>query len=223
MTEPAATAPTASPGRLGVSVIVLAGGRSSRFGSPKLEATLAGRPLLAHVLDLARSLSDDIVVTLPPEAAGGASAEVALPADLRTVRDREAFGGPLVGLASALDAVDRSIVVVLGGDMPRLTVPIMEPMLIVLGSSAHVDAVVLDSAGAPRPLPLVARTGAAREAARAILAAGGERSLRALVEAMRMHVIDEPHWRALDPTGDALADVDRPSDLDALARRDRKD
>jgi molybdopterin-guanine dinucleotide biosynthesis protein A len=203
-----------APRRLGISVIVLAGGRSSRFGSPKLEATLEGRPLLDHVLDVARQLSDDVVVALP----GPAPEAPALPKGVRTSRDGEAFGGPLVGLVSALGTVDRSIVVVLGGDMPRISVAIVQPMVIVLGSYADVDAVVLERDDAPRPLPLVIRTEAAQGAARGILEGSGERSLRALLGSLRTRAIEEAHWRALDPRGDALADVDRPEDLAALEK-----
>jgi molybdopterin-guanine dinucleotide biosynthesis protein A len=198
--------------RMGVSVVVLAGGRSSRFGSPKLEATLDGRPLLDHVLELAGALSDDVVVA----GSGSVPDPPGSRATVRGVRDRAAFGGPLVGLASALAAVDRAVVVVLAGDMPRLRLEILQPMLIVVGQDAQVEAVVLERDGAPRPLPLVLRAGPARRAAAAILGGTGEPSLRALVRMLRTHVIDEAHWRPLDPTGQALADVDRPADLDAL-------
>jgi len=197
--------------RLGASVIVLAGGRSSRFGAPKLDATLDGRPLLDHVLDLAARLSDDIVVAVAP-----AQDKPAMPAGVRVVGDTSAFGGPLAGLASALDVIEREIVIVLAGDMPRLGTAIVQPLLIVLGSFAEVDAVVLERDGMRRPLPLVARAKPVREAARAILGSGGEHSLRALLDQLETRVIAEAHWTALDPTGTALADVDRPEDLDAL-------
>jgi molybdopterin-guanine dinucleotide biosynthesis protein A len=202
--------------RMGVSVVVLAGGRSSRFGSPKLEATLDGRPLLDHVLELARAISDDVVVAGSGSGAAAGSSE---PVG-RTVRDPEAFGGPLVGLASALEAVDRAVVVVLAGDMPRMGIEILQPMLIVLGQDEQIDAVVLERDGEPRPLPLVLRTEPARSAAKAIREGSGERSLRALVAALHTNVIDEAHWRPLDPTGQALADIDRPADLAALENRD---
>jgi len=208
------TGPGSAPsGHLGVSVVVLAGGRSARFGSPKLEASLDGRPLLAHVVELAGQLSDDVVIAIP--VAGTAPR---LPATARVVRDAEPFGGPLIVLASALEAVDRSIAIVLAGDMPRLRVGLIEPMLITLGQDEDVDAVVLEREGAPRPLPLVVRSAAAREAAVAILAGPGERSLRALVGALRSRSIDEGHWRAFDPDGAALLDVDRPSDMERIGR-----
>ena len=42
----------------------------------------------------------------------------------------------------------------------------------------------------------------------------GERSLRAWLQAMRMAVIDEATWTALDPERATLRDVDEPADLD---------
>ena len=207
----------------GVSVVVLAGGASTRFGSSKLEAVLDGRPLLDHVLELARRLSDDVVVAVAPGAH-----PLALQAGVRAVEDPDAFGGPLVGIASAHDVVDGQIAIVLGGDMPRLGIEIVEPMLLTLVTYPDVDAVVLEQDGATRPLPMVVRTEPARAAARELLA--GEtgaspadtttdrfrRSLRALLSRLRTRPIPEEHWTALDPARTALADVDRPEDLEVL-------
>jgi len=35
-----------------------------------------------------------------------------------------------------------------------------------------------------------------------------------LLDALRVAAIDEPTWRALDPDGVTLHDIDRPEDLD---------
>ena len=70
---------------------VLAGGRSSRFGSDKAEALLAGRPLIEHALEALRPHCDAIVIV-------GRSAPHA-----PSVADWPAPDmGPLGGLAGAL-------------------------------------------------------------------------------------------------------------------------
>ena len=52
-----------------VRAIVLAAGAGSRFGGRKLEARIAGRPLLQHVLDaLAAAGHDDPIVVLAPDS-----------------------------------------------------------------------------------------------------------------------------------------------------------
>lgn len=70
---------------------VLAGGRSSRFGSDKAEAVVGGRTLLAHAIDALRAQCDDVVVV-----GRVTSTTVAIP-------DWPEPGlGPLGGLAGAL-------------------------------------------------------------------------------------------------------------------------
>jgi molybdopterin-guanine dinucleotide biosynthesis protein A len=82
-----------------------------------------------------------------------------------------------------------------------------------LAGEGSADAVALVDGAVVRPLPLVVRTTAVLRSARALLDAGG-RSLRALLESLRLHVVDEPTWYALDPTRGTLRDVDVPGDLD---------
>ena len=82
---------------------------------------------------------------------------------------------------------------------------------------APVDAVALQDGDRFRPLPLVLRVTPAAAAAHALLH-DGERRLRALPQALRTAVVDEPTWRGLDPDGATLADVDVPEDLCGRAR-----
>jgi CTP:molybdopterin cytidylyltransferase MocA/SAM-dependent methyltransferase len=57
-----------------VRVVVLAAGAGSRFGGRKLEARIAGRPILQHVLDaLAQAGLDDPIVVLAPDSTLGAA------------------------------------------------------------------------------------------------------------------------------------------------------
>lgn len=193
-----------------VTAVVLAGGRSSRFGSDKLAAQLGGRPLLAHALEAAAAVADEVVVVAAPDATPELP-PLAVPA--RVVHDPEAYGGPLVGaLAGARAARGRRIVVV-AGDMPSMASAVLralleavgdeDPQLVHLGREAEVR---------PQPLPFAALTEAVRLAAPARLAEG-DRSLRGLLAALGAVAIPEAAWRALDPGGETLRDVDTPADL----------
>ena len=197
---------------MAVSAIVLAGGRSARFGSDKLAAGLEGRPLLEHVLEAVRSVADEVVLSVPPQGAARYGSRTGA-SSLAVVEDPEPFGGPLVGLAAALEAATRPVAIVVGGDMPRLRVAVLEAMLGAMEPGT--DAVVLGVGGDAKPLPVALRVEPARTAAAAALEAG-DLSLRSLLARLSTTVLAEAVWLRLDPAGDSLVDVDRPADLDAL-------
>ena len=199
--------PTRSPAVAQITGIVLAGGRSTRFGSDKLIASYRGQPLLHHAALRVAEVCDDVVVVLAPGTDGAG-----LPPGIRTTNDPTEGEGPLAGLHTGLLAAVRSdIVVVVGGDMPDLRVAVVREMLRVLDAAA-VDAVVLGDADGPRPLPGVLRTWPAADMTHTLLHAG-RRRLRDVIDGLRTAVIDEATWTALDPERRSLFDVDEPDDL----------
>lgn len=185
-----------------VSVVILAGGRSSRFGRDKLAEQIDGRSLLSHAIDSVRPMATEVVVVTAPDAAPS------VPPDVRLVHDEVGFEGPLAGARTGIEAASESIVVVVGGDMPDLVVAVLGSMV---ASLEGFDVVVLEVDGRPRPLPMVVRRGPALEAADRLLG-HGERRLRALVETLATHIIGESTWRPLDPDGRTLRDIDTPAD-----------
>jgi len=192
------------------SAIVLAGGRSSRFGRDKLAELVDGRPLVAHAVEAVRAVAGDVLLVLGPDAP--ASDELGVRA-VRAVRDPRPFEGPLAGLATGLEAVREPVTLVVGGDMPGLVPEVLAALLAALDDEA-VEAVVLGLDHVPRPLPLAVRVGAATVAAGELLARG-ERSLRELLRVLRTSELPEADWRRLDPSAASLRDVDRPEDLPA--------
>jgi molybdopterin-guanine dinucleotide biosynthesis protein A len=209
-----------------VDGIVLAGGRSRRFGSDKLAAPLDGGTVLAATIAAVSEVSDGVIVAGPALPYGFRAGDT----PVIHVRDREPYGGPLAALADALELkvvaspLDRAIVV--GGDMPGVVPAVLAAMLELLDANDSAEAVTLaapESARAAdgpehRPiqvLPIALRHDLAARAARAALEAG-QRSLRALVERLGVAELPVAAWRALDPAGATLADVDTPADLERL-------
>ncbi len=136
--------------RADVTAIVLAGGRSSRFGRDKLAEPIDGRPLLDHAIEAVRPVASRILVVVAPDAAP------ILPTGTTLVRDPTPFDGPLAGLLAGLRRASDPVVVAIGGDTPALVVAVIESMLVALDSSGA-DAVVLEHDGRARPLPIVLR------------------------------------------------------------------
>jgi molybdopterin-guanine dinucleotide biosynthesis protein A len=207
------------------SAIVLAGGRSSRFGGDKLAADLDGTTLLGATIAALAGVVDGVVVAGPQ-----------LPSDWRRaglsritlVPDAEPFRGPLVALENVLaraapEADDVAIVV--GGDMPWLVPDVLRGMLDRLTNDSAATAVILErdhdgpSTGGPRQvLPLAVRLEAAKNAAREAVEAG-QRSIGALLDRLAVVEVPAATWRALDPEANTLLDVDTVADLERIERR----
>lgn len=189
-----------------IGAIVLAGGRSSRFGTDKLVAVVDGRPLLDRSIMAAQSVASVVVVVLAP------GAERDVPAGVTVAHDAVAYEGPLAGLAAGLAAMpaDVECVLVVGGDMPTLSGPVLRLLVeAIVDVDASSTAAVLDEGG---PMPMAVQASMAAPIARALLAAG-ERRLRALPEHLGARVISGREWRPLDPEAATLRDIDRPADL----------
>jgi molybdopterin-guanine dinucleotide biosynthesis protein A len=197
--------------------IVLAGGRSARFGGDKLAERLDGGALLTHAIAAVGLVADEVIVA-------GRSIDAA-PTTVRSVMDDEPFGGPLPALRGALDAARGSLAVVVGGDMPQLVPAVLQAMLDHLAERPAIDAVLLgqppsakaDAGRARRRplLPLVLRVAAAARAA-AAATESGDRSLMGLVDRMADVELPAATWLALDPAGNTLLDVDTRADLERI-------
>jgi len=180
-----------------------------------MDAEIDGTPLLhLPVLRLAE-ITHEVVVVVAPDAP-----EPAFPPGLavRIVRDAQEGEGPLAGLLVGLSAATTEFALVAGGDMPGLVTGVLIEMLGV-AAVAPVGAVALQDGERFRPLPVVVRTAEARTVAHDLLHTG-ERRLRSLLDALRVAVIDEPTWHALDPDRATLRDVDVPADLPPSAASD---
>jgi molybdenum cofactor guanylyltransferase len=195
-----------------VAGLVLAGGRSSRFGRDKLAEPIDGRTMLDRAIDAIGSVAGEITVVASPGASPRMRTGVPF------VNDDLAFEGPLAGLATGLRALDPAIerVIVLGGDMPTAVPTVLRRLLDAL--DAHEAAVIADEER-PRPLPLAVRRSVGGLAVDRLLD-DGERRLRALLETLDVAVIPPATWRVDDPTGETLRDVDTPEDLPPPGRGD---
>lgn len=208
---------------MSVTGIVLAGGRSSRFGGPKLAAELDGVPILARTVGSISRLADEIIVAgpeLPEPLAGG-------PAGVRLLPDAEPFGGPLPALAGALREARGNLALVVGGDMPRLVPEVLQRMIARLVADESIDVVVLGMPEAPdgpgierkQVLPFACRVEKTETATSAALGAG-DRSLRALLGRLACAELPAAAWREVDLDAQTLLDVDTPSDLERIRRHE---
>jgi molybdenum cofactor guanylyltransferase len=187
-----------------VGAIVLAGGRSSRFGRDKLAEPIDGVALLHHAIAAVRSVTDHVVVVAAPDA------DPLVPGGVTLVHDARPFEGPLAALDAGLAASPVERVIVVGGDMPTLVPAVLRRLLAALDDDA--SAAVLEVDGPRAILPLALMSQPARTAVRHLLEVG-ERRLGAVLDVLEVRVLSAAAWRADDPDGQTLRDVDTPADL----------
>jgi molybdenum cofactor guanylyltransferase len=199
------------PGAAGpISGAIVAGGASTRLGTDKRLLELDGAPLLTRTAAVLRSLVDDLQVViaraedraLVVEAAGG-DATVSLDA-------REGFG-PAAGLEAALAGARNDLVLVVATDHPALSTDVLA-LLVARARASSARAVALEGAHGAEPFLAVYRRDAL-PAVGAMLDAGTRR-MQDVLTGLAPEVVTRAEWRALDPEGATIADVDTPEDLE---------
>jgi len=195
-----------------LSGIVIAGGRSRRFGTDKRRLRLwgdQGPHLLGHAVDLLKPLCVETIVVMNDGAAWSD-----LPA--RIVADEEPGSGALGGLISGLQAMHTPAALVIAADMP-----LIEPAL--LSDLAHWPFVgdVLaptdpGAPGSPQPLLAIYRQSALDPLRRAF--AAGERRLQVVLTTLRWVDPGPELWQQFDPECRSLVNINTPADLVTVSR-----
>ena len=102
------------------SLLLLAGGKSARMGTPKAELQYEGKSFLDHMLEKARALGIRNCYI---------SGYDSQQADVTTVWDHFPERGPLGGLHACMKAISTPYCLVLPVDAPKLPVEILEALL----------------------------------------------------------------------------------------------
>src|SRR4051794_20606208 len=215
----AATEPLASVPMAKTAGIVLAGGRSSRMGSPKAALEWHGSTLLRRVCGIVgRAVDGPIVVVRAP-----GQALPALPDSIEVVEDAHEGRGPLQGLAAGLAAVRGDAPV---ADVSSTDVPLLHPRFVARVLAAlddDVDVALPHVSGFPQPLAAAYRTSLVDTVERLI----AEDRMRPafLFEACRVRRLDaaallaDPALAALDPDLESVLNLNEPGDYNAARAR----
>ncbi|MBI5309538.1 MAG: molybdenum cofactor guanylyltransferase [Actinobacteria bacterium] len=174
--------------------VVLAGGASSRFGSPKAAAQLAGRAMIEYPLAAMREAGLPAVVIAKSD-----SDLPALPGAVEVIREPDRPRHPLCGIVTALERIGGPIVVC-ACDMPFVTPELLGWLAALPGESAIVVA-----GGSPQPL-LGRYTPAALPALREALDA--ESSVLRALELAGAREIDEGELSRFGEPSELIADID---------------
>ena len=130
-----AAGPTAESGHTGLAVVILAAGEGKRMKSaaPKVLQPLAGRPLLQHVIDTARSLQPTAIHVVYGHGGEQVRAALAGEAVSWTLQPRRLGTGHAV-LQAMPQIPDNQMVLVLYGDVPLISATTLVRLLSLAGA-----------------------------------------------------------------------------------------
>jgi molybdenum cofactor cytidylyltransferase len=188
-------------GRQQVAAVILAAGESRRFGGHKQLAELDGRPLLDHVVELARIAGLDPIVAVVPDWLAGSRA-VADPS-VRWIANPQPERGMSHSLRlgfAALPATADAAMILLG-DQPTVAPKTLQALLAARG---HKPIVAARAEGR-----LAAPVLAERSHFAIVQEPGGDIGLREILNA-------HPDLVRAVEVGEHPPDVDTPADLRAL-------
>jgi len=190
-----------------VSGIILAGGQSRRMGRDKALIDFQGQPIITRVMAALRELTNDIVVVSNRSDVYGPLGD---PWGARVVADFDPPCGPLGGIAAGLQAMDSELAIVVACDMPFLDVMLLRWLI---DQADGNDAVVPRTGDEYEPLHAVYRRTCTNPIVQRINQ--GDRRVISFFADVRLRAIEETAWRAIDPTGRSLVNLNTPGDLSA--------
>ncbi len=185
-----------------ISGVVLAAGTGSRFGGTKQIATVDGKPLAQHAIDVLEAAGvDEVIVVTGHEAVKVASA-LTLPSHGRIVYNPAFKDGQATSLAAAIHALDdeSEAAVILMADQPGVTSDVIRALVERFRATRRqVVRAMYDDGPGPSLL------------SREIYAEAGH--LHGDVGA-RILIASHPEWvEEVKLSGPAPVDIDLPSDL----------
>jgi molybdopterin-guanine dinucleotide biosynthesis protein A len=201
--------------------VVLAGGQSSRMGTPKAALEWHGSTLLYRTVGIvARATGGSVVVV---RASGQELPD--LPKGTRVIDDPRPGKGPVQGIAAGLAALDghAEAAFISSTDMPFLHPAFIRRVLRVLAQDAGTDVALPVARGYPQPLAAAYRVSLAATAERLVK----EDRLRPAFlfsECVTARLDDaelkaDPLIGAFDPDLDSVVNINTPQDYrEALAR-----
>ena len=193
--------------------IVLAGGKSTRFGRDKSLELLAGETLIQRVVQSLACFGDEITIVLSP---GSSFAPFQSPVKLRKVYDIYPGRGSLGGVYTGLVHSPQQFNLIVASDMPFLNTKLLQYMV---DMSPGYDLVIPRVNNNVEPvhaiyskncIPIIEQ-----------LWARGKSRVRDILEMAKTHYIEEQEINQFDPKHLSFFNVNTPDDLSralALAR-----
>jgi molybdopterin-guanine dinucleotide biosynthesis protein A len=196
-----------------LSVVIQAGGQSTRMGEDKALKSFLGRPLITRVIERLAPVADELLITTnQPEAYSFLN--LPLFADLKPGR------GALGGLYTALVCAKHASVAVIACDMPFANAPLIVAAAGLL-IQEEADVVVAETAEGYEPLHAVYRRATCIPAIKAAIEADQWRVV-SWFSKVKVRKLAPDEQKRYDPNGLAFGNVNTEEEFVEAQRRARE-
>ncbi len=192
-----------------ISCIVLAGGRSERMGRDKRALEVGGKSFLERALETARSVSDDVVLSV--------ASRNQVPGNLGTIKiaiDEAPNTGPLGGLLASLRLCRHEYAAVMPCDSPLLRAEVFKLMA---DKAKGYDAVVPRNGELIEPLHAVYKVKAMLAACEEAFSEGNLEVHGAIARLGKVRYVPVEELKAADQGLLTFFNVNYPKDLTKLS------
>jgi molybdenum cofactor guanylyltransferase len=187
-----------------LTVVVQAGGQSSRMGEDKALKPFLGKPLIQRVIDRLSPIADEIIVTTnrPDEYAF---------LKLRLVSDLKPGRGALGGLYTAIASASSPFVAVVACDLPFASAPVLEGACRMLVEE-EADVVIYKTEKSYEPFHAVYRRETCLAAIESAIEADQWKVI-AWFPQMKVRLLTAEEVKAFDPSGLCFWNLNTPEEF----------
>jgi molybdopterin-guanine dinucleotide biosynthesis protein A len=199
-----------------VTVAILAGGTSKRFGSEKSLANFHGKPLISHMLDVARKISSETIVVVSDETQENKLAKLLRGA--RIVADPPgSIKCALVGALTAFEYTSTPYTLLLPVDTPLASIDLLK--ILVEMSPGHGAIVPSWPSGYIEPLHSVYKAEHAYSRGLKVMDAGQHRMSDMLDALQNVLFVSTEALKQFDPDLNTFMNFNTPEELKTVERK----
>jgi len=201
-----------------LTVVIQAGGQSSRMGEDKALKPFLGRPLIQHVIERLASIADEMIVTTNrPAEYGFLNTLTGSVHRLRLVSDLKPGRGALGGLYTAISSATSPFVAVVACDMPFASKNFFESSHRLMVKD-EADVVIAKTDAGYEPLHALYRRETCLPAIEAAMDTDQWKVI-AWFPQVKVRTLLPNEFKAFDPAGLCFLNLNTPEDFLAAERR----
>lgn len=197
--------------KLAITVVVQAGGQSSRMGEDKALKPFLGKPLIERVIERMSPIANEVIVTT------NRPADYAFLKNVRLISDLKPGRGALGGLYTAVASASHPLVAVVACDMPFASKNFFESASrLMVAQEADVVIAKLDEGY--EPIHALYRRGTCLPAIESAIEADQWKVI-AWFPQVKVRTLSPEEVRALDPSGLCFWNLNTPEEFLEAERR----